>query len=384
MKLLIWCELGTGGIADYAHDQAAALSDRGIDVELLCPPSFMKGRTFSYAVSPILQDLRPSSPSSSRALRAWRLTRGILANAQRVAAEISAHRPHAVLTHFSEYLAPFWAWRMRRLQRTGIHFCSVLHDPVRNHVVGPAWWHARSVNAAFGFLQTVFVHTREAMPVPKEVEVRWIPHGVYPFPPPTRARTEVRRELEVPEGAKLLTSFGYVRDNKNLDLIIQAIADLPSLYLIVAGSEQGGGNRPLTFYQELARQLGCADRCRWLNRFLSADETANLMNACDLALLVYSRSFVSSSGALGVTTNYQLPCLISSGSRTTEILVRQYSIGVWVKPDDCQAIYAGLLEWMRGDLQPNWAGYAHDNSWARNAELVEMSIRAALNARVDA
>lgn len=376
MKLTIWSELAKGGIADYAHDQAAALAARGIDVEMLCPPSFMAGREFSYAAKPVLRDLRPASRSNSRLVRARHLASGLVVNARTVAAHIGARNPDAVLTHFSEYLAPLWAWRMRRLRQRGISFHSVLHDPVRDHVVGPCWWHKQSVRDAFSFLDTAFVHTRETVPVPPHVKVEWVPYGIHPFPEPSRTRAAVRDELAIPQDAKLLTSFGYIRDNKNLDLIIRAIAQLPDVYLLVAGSEQAGGNRPVAYYQTLAEELGCADRCRWLIRFVSATETADLMSASDLSLLVYSRSFVSSSAALGVTTNYRLPCLMSSGSATTEAMVRDYQLGVWVEPDSADSIRAGLLQWLAGGLHPDWEGYGRDHSWARNAAIVDETIRA--------
>lgn len=375
MKLTIWSELAKGGIADYAHDQAAALAARGLDVEMLCPPSFLEGRSFTYPVKPVLRDLRPVNRSESRLVRAWHLIAGLLANARTVAEHVARREPQAVLTHFSEYMAPLWAWRMRRLRARGISFHSVLHDPVRDHVVGPGWWHARSVRAAFGFLDTAFVHTRERVPVPSDVTVMWVPYGIHPFPDASRDRPTVRRELDIPDTAKLLTSFGYIRDNKNLDLIIRAIASLPDLYLLIAGSEQAGGNRPVAYYQALAEELGCADRCRWLIRFVSAEETADLMSASDLSLLVYSRSFVSSSAALGVTTNYRLPCLISSGSKTTEEMVRDYQLGVWVEPDSADSIRIGLQQWLAGDLEPDWEGYSREHSWARNAEIVDGRLR---------
>jgi len=381
MKLTIWSELTKGGIADYAHDQAAALAARGIEVEMLCAPGFLVGRNITYSSKPVLRDLRAGPPSGSRLVRGLRLAWGILANARQVAQAIDARRPDAVLTHFSEYLSPLWAWRMRRLRRLGVSFHSVLHDPVRDYVVGPRWWHRFSVAEAFSYLETAFVHTREALSMPAGVKIVWVPYGIHPFPAPSRSPADVRHELAIPPDAKLLTSFGYIRDNKNLDLVIRVIAELPELYLVVAGSEQAGGNRPLAVYQALSEELGCADRCRWLNRFISPSETADLMTASDLSLLVYSRSFVSSSAALGVTANYRVPCLISSGNKTTEAIVREFQLGVWVEPDSVEAIRSGLAEWLAGGLRPDWEGYGREHSWARNAAIVQETIAAANPAR---
>jgi glycosyltransferase involved in cell wall biosynthesis len=263
------------------------------------------------------------------------------------------------------------------VRRRGVKMLSVLHDPVRDYVVGPAWWHALSIRQAYSFLDTALVHTRDSVPVPADVQVTWVPYGIHPYPPAERSRDVVRAELGIPAEARLITSFGYIRDNKNLDLVLRAMADMPDLYLLVAGSEQAGGNRPMSFYRDLATELGCDDRCRWLNRFVSTAEAADLMNASDLSLLVYARSFVSSSAALGVTANYRLPSLVSNGSNTIEAMVKQYRLGIWVEPDSVEAIRQGLREWLAGDLVPDWEGYSRDHSWVRNAAIVHETIQAA-------
>lgn len=370
MKLTIWSELAQGGMADYAHVQATALAAQGVDVEMLCPPRFTAGRSFTYCVKPLLRDLRPANAGATRLVRAMRIVRGLLTNAKIVAHEVARRHPDAVLTHFSEYLAPLWAWRMRRLKRRGVRFLSVLHDPVRDHVVGPGWWHALSVREAWSFLDVALVHTHDRLPVPKPVKVVWVPHGPYPFPPPRRSRAEVRRELGIPQSAIVLIAFGYIRDNKNLDLAIQAISDLPQVHLIVAGSEQAGGNKPVSAYQRLAAEAGCSDRCRWLTRFIDEEEAADLVSASDLSLLAYSRSFKSASGALAVTAHYKVPCLISNGSLSNRDEIERYMLGVWVDPDSASAIARGLRRWLTQPSTPDWEGYARDHSWTRNAEIV--------------
>lgn len=374
MKLVIWAELARGGIADYAHDQANALADRGIDVELLCAPSFLNGRECRYTARPILRDLRPADASKSRWLRAANLIHGLLFNARTVAAAVKKAKPDVLLTHFGEYMAPLWAAQFRQIRAEGIRIYTILHDPVRNHVVGPKWWHNRSVAAAYSFIDGVFVHSRESVPVPDGIAVRFVPHGVFSYPKPSRSRAEVRRMLGIGDEVPLLISFGFIRDNKNLDLVIQAMAELPEIELLIAGSEQLGGNRPVSYYRDLAGSLGCQDRCHWLIRFLNDEEVADLICASDLSLLVYSKDFVSSSATLGMTVNYRKPCLISSGSDTTQGIVEETSIGIWVEPDSLAAIRVGLQKWLNGDLNPDWEKYTAENSWERNAEIIHEAI----------
>ena len=122
----------TGGIADYAHDQANALADLGCDIEMLCTVGFAEGRQARYRLRPELAEDLPEHRSSSRLVRRLRLSRSILHNASVMARVIEKERHRHVLMHFSEYLAPLWAPRLRRLQAQGVTFGSVLHDPVRD------------------------------------------------------------------------------------------------------------------------------------------------------------------------------------------------------------------------------------------------------------
>lgn len=376
MKLCIFSELSRGGIADYAHEQATALRDRGIEVTLMCAPEFLLTRQPRYEVVPILQELRPLEGKRSGLRRKAALVTGIVANANTLADDVKVRRYDAVLTHFGEYLAPLWAWKMRRLRAEGISFYSVLHDPVRDYIVGPRWWHERSVMEAYSFLDGVFVHSIERAHIPDHVAVEWIPHGIFNYPSPKLGRTSVRQALGLPLEKKIITAFGYIRDNKNLDLVIRALTDLPDIHLVVAGTEQGGGNKTLDFYRDLATDLGVANRCHWFNRFISSEETADLLSASDLSVLTYSSDFLSASAALGMSANYRLPCLISSGSSTTRQLVDDYRIGVWVEPDDVDAIRQGLRKWLAEGIQPRWEAYSFEQSWARNAEIIQQKIEA--------
>jgi glycosyltransferase involved in cell wall biosynthesis len=382
MNLVIFSELSQGGIADYTHDQASALAARGLDVTVLCSPVYLEGReTAGYEAVPLLKELRADAQRRARALRRTKLGLGIIHNVGALCEYLKRNSDSDVLTHFSEYLAPLWAWRLRRFTGDRSKFHTILHDPVRNYRVGPRWWHEWSVREAFSMMSTAFVHTKDIVDVPAHVRTVSIPYGIHAYPKPRNPRNELRQVLGIGQDKKLVTAFGYIRDNKNLDLLIEAIRDMPDIYLLVAGPEQGGGNRSIAFYKDLALKFGCGDRCLWMTKFLNSEDTADVLSASDLSALAYSRSFVSSSAALSVTTNYRVPCLVSGGSKSTESLIRRYNLGIWVEPDSAEAIKAGLLTWRHQGISPDWEAYTHENSWAINAKLVHQALLAAAERR---
>ena len=379
MKITTFIDVSTGGIADYAHAQASALVARGVDVEMLCPPEFTQGKEAAYRTITSMLDWRRNFGRGGvgQARRAW----GLIGNFRKLAKHAAANPSDAILTHFSEHLAPLWAPRMNRLRERGTIFATVLHDPVRDYRVGPKFWHEKSVQDAFSILDLAFIHTLDPITIPGGATVKWIPHGVYDFPEPITSRETVRRKLGVPEDAMLTVAYGYLRDNKNLDLGIEAIACMPDIHLLVAGREQGGSNRPFSYYKHLAERLGCADRVHWLNRFISPEETADILSASDVLLLTYSRSFVSWSGVLSLAARYRLPAIVSGGTNTLGAMVEKFHTGVSVQPDSVVAIQHGLKAWKEYRGRQDWDGYLAKMSWDRNAELVEAYISELLNNR---
>src|SRR5690606_36236341 len=134
-------------------------------------------------------------------------------------------------------------------------------------------------------------------------------HGPYSFPETKLNQREIRESLNLPEKAIVLLFFGHIRDSKNLDLVLDILADFPGVHLMVAGKEQSGGQRPAAFYQERARRNLIADRCHWAIRHIPDDEVSFFFKAANFLLLPYSARFRSASGVLNASIQFRLPCL---------------------------------------------------------------------------
>ena len=373
--LLVFCTADHGGLADYAHAQAEALAARGHAVLLLAPPGF-PFRSTRYQRRTL-----PRVPCRVRRLR-WlqRLATAATILSQQAALNhtIAATGARRVLfTTYSEYLAPLWAWRLHRWARRGVRFAAVVHDPVRDFVVGPRWWHRLSIAQGYSFLAVTLVHapiqldTASRRPAPRTV---LIPHGPYRYPSSQASAQHVRQGLAVPPDATLLLSFGHIRDSKNLDLVLQAMVGVPRIWLQVAGPEATAGQQPSDHYRQLAQRLGVAGRCRWQIGYQSPEQVAELFTAADGVVLSYSARFRSASGVMHLAAHYRKPVLASAGSSALVEDVRRFRLGVVVPPDDPVALEGGLRRFLSEPLQPDWEVYARANSWDRNAQLVAQAM----------
>jgi glycosyltransferase involved in cell wall biosynthesis len=373
--LLVFCTADHGGLADYAHAQAEALADQGHRVLLLAPAGFPSHSQLYQRLALPTSHCRSGSPR-------WRQQLATAFTILRQQAALHRAIKHTgvrtvLLTTYSEYLAPLWAWRLRCLQRRGVRFAAVVHDPVRDFVVGPRWWHRLSIAQGYSFLDVAFVHAPiqlDTVSPQPQLRTQLIPHGPYSYPTSNFSVPELRQCLAIPAEAKLLLSFGHLRDNKNLDLILQALVQLPEVWLLVAGPEATAGQRPSAHYCQLAEHLGVAQRCRWQIGYQSAQQVADHFGVCDAVVLTYSSQFRSASGVMHLAAHYRKPVIASAGASALLDAVRTFGLGVVVEPDQVEPLVAGIHRLLIDPPPADWQGYGQANSWDRNADLVAQAL----------
>jgi glycosyltransferase involved in cell wall biosynthesis len=382
MRVLIHCPDCEGGLLEYSRHQAEALAATNQCVVMWqAPESVPAPRGVSRVASVARAKRAAGRPKAQRAVDFVFDTLGSYKSLSR---EIERRQPDAVLlSAWSEYFAPLWVPRLRRWRARGVRFGAVIHDPVRDFVRGPMWWHRYSVRQAYSFLDVAFTHDAKALDtcgstaVFKTVEV---PHGPYPVPDGSAEKEVLRRELGIPEDAEVMLSFGHIRDAKNLDRIIAAMPLLPKAHLLVAGREQSGGQKPVSVYRDLASALGVSERCHWCTDYIPNDEVWKYFRASDLLLLVYSQKFRSASGVLNVNSQFCLPVIASAGGGPLLNAVERYGLGVIIPNTEASSIAEAFPRAFgsRGE----WERFTKENGWSANAECVKRAFEEVLCGRL--
>jgi glycosyltransferase involved in cell wall biosynthesis len=276
------------------------------------------------------------------------------------------------MASYAEYLSPFWVWPHLFLSRLwGQIYAANLHDPVRDYQVGPAWWHHLSVHLAYLPLRFGLAHQRlsSLSPVPAHVEVFEAPVGIYDLTESSDDPVEIRKRWQAPPGMKVFLAFGFIRDNKNLDLIIRALADHPNAFLAVTGRAQSTKDRPVAFYIKLAEELGVSARIRFSDEFVPDEKMAGYFTAADFIILTYGASFRSQSGVLNLAARARRPVLASAGPSPLQDSVKKFSLGIFVEPDSLSALTDGMGALLRdGIAEPRWEDYEAYASWQVNAK----------------
>ena len=362
----------SGGLFEYARYQADALQLTGVKVFCLVAPAVLNASMVGVEMIHCLCD--PLKSDGGLIWRKIKMLGGILWNFFALAWQIIQLNPDLVLLDsYCEYLAPIWVWPHWILARIfGVRYAANLHDPVRNYVVGPLWWHRWSVKIGYWFLDFILVHNAlpETSLVPKRIRVIQVPHGLLEIKGLSVNASEIRQRWGVKPGQKVFLSFGYVRDGKNLDLSIRALVDVPDAFLVVAGSVASSKDKDFDDYRELSARLGVLERCHFVEGFVVENELKQYFEGADFVLLTYSSTFHSQSGVLNIAAKARKPVLASAAPGPLIEAVKKFQLGFVVEPDSFSSITIGMQELIEVPMTSRWEDYEEAASWSLNAQRI--------------
>lgn len=199
-------------------------------------------------------------------------------------------------------------WACRRL---GLRVAHTVHN-ILPHEEAPG---ARAVyESVYRNSDWLLVHSQQTRSEMEELfpeygsKVILVRHGLYTmYPQASEGKSELRKKLGIPAEKTAMLFFGGIRPYKNIDAVLGAMADerCRDMVLVVAGSESGyadlvpGDRRGRT--RRRAAELGIADRVLLINPPFDLGKTAELMEATDVLLLPYRKSYGSGLLLLGLT-----------------------------------------------------------------------------------
>ena len=142
-----------------------------------------------------------------------------------------------------------------------------------------------------------------------------IPHPIYDIFGSKKDKTEAREKLGLPQDKKLILYFGYIRDYKGLDLLIDSLKLLPDdVHLIIAGESYSGFSQ---YHQQIEKQ-GLQSRTHIFNRYIKDEEISLFYSAADVAGLTYKSA--TQSGVTGIAIHFNLPLVVTNVGGLTEMV----------------------------------------------------------------
>jgi D-inositol-3-phosphate glycosyltransferase len=175
------------------------------------------------------------------------------------------------------------------------------------------------------------------------------PHPLYDNFGEAIEKTTAYEKLGLSKSGKYMLFFGFIRDYKGLDLLLQAMTDKRitdlNVKLIVAGEFHGNAN----YYSDLIRQLGIEDKLVLRTEFIPNSEVRNYFCAADIVVQPYKHA--TQSGVTQICYHFDKPMLVTNVGGLPEI-VPHGKVGYVVAPQP-KEIADSIVDFYENDREYN-------------------------------
>ncbi|MBW6489825.1 MAG: glycosyltransferase [Lentimicrobium sp.] len=318
-----------GGITTFNERLAKAFLDRGDEVIIytfsLQYPSFLFPGTTQYSTEPPPEGLDIRVRINSVNPINWITS----------AWEIAKSRPDlAIFRFWIPFMAPclgsiarILKWRTKRKVRI-----VAITDNIIPHERRPGdrllvKYFTRSVDAFVAMSGSVL---KDLSMFDQEKPKKYFPHPLYDNFGDIISKKSAKELLRLDENYGYLLFFGFIRDYKGLDLLLQAMS-LPKLKnlkikLLVAGEFYGNEEK----YHRLIQELNISDRLELRTQFIPNNNVNKYFCACDIVVQPYKNA--TQSGVTQIAYHFGKPMITTNVGGLSE-MVADGKVGYVVEPE---------------------------------------------------
>jgi glycosyltransferase involved in cell wall biosynthesis len=192
-----------------------------------------------------------------------------------------------------------------------------------------------------------------------------LPHPLYDHFGAKTDTHKAQEKLRLPKNKKILLYFGYIRDYKGLDILIESMSMLPDDYHLVLAGESYGD---FSGYDQLITTYGVREKITVINRYIPDTEVALLFSAADVCVLPYKSA--TQSGVTAISLHFELPLIVTNVGGLKE-LVQHGKTGLLVERPEAGAVAGQVLSFFSEHGSTNFASNIRELktelSWSRFA-----------------
>lgn len=303
-----------GGLASFNERLARAFQERGDRVIIytfsLQYPSFLFPGKTQYSSDPAPEDLDIRVKINSINPFNW----------IKVGRQIRKHRPDLLLAKFwLPFMGPCLGTILRRGKTKKTKAVSIIDNIIPHEKrLGDTVLAKYFVKAVDAFVVMSRSVEKDMEQFTRSQPVRYIPHPIYDNYGEMVKKMEAVNHLQLDPKFSYLLFFGFIRDYKGLDLLLQAMADdrirkLP-LKLIVAGEYYANEEK----YLELIKKLDIPDQLELRTDFIPNSEVRYYFGAADMVVQPYKSA--TQSGISQLAYHFEKPMIVTKVGGLPEIV----------------------------------------------------------------
>ena len=223
-----------------------------------------------------------------------------------------------------------------------------------------------------GFIVMSDAVLNDLLSIKPEAKYLRVNHPVYDHFPAPINQGKAQKQLGLDSSKKTILFFGFIRDYKGLDLLIQAMEELDDSYqLVIAGEVYGSFDK----YQLLIDQAKAKNRIALFNKYIGDDDVAVYFSASDVCVLPYKSA--TQSGITSISNHYNLPIIATNVGGLKETIHHEKT-GLIVENADSSEIAITIKEYFdknyKSVFAANIALEKAENSWENfGKKLIEFS-----------
>jgi glycosyltransferase involved in cell wall biosynthesis len=347
-RLLMIEQGGRGGVADYTAELVAALAGEGWTVTLATAADHCYGQIDGVTVRAVFHYVRGHS-RLARAARARGLGKPI--NGLRFLAAL----PRLTRLAAAADVVHSQGWEIPQIGLPAVACLRLTGTPVVHTEHGTfdrtsAFQRTRRLvrKLVARLAARTIVHTQADVALINYVagdRIVVIPHGEYgglARSGGAAERAAARAALGLADDLPATLMFGQLRTDKGLDDLVEAVAQVPSLHLLIGGQDIGG------LAAVRARLDVLAGRVTVREGFLDMSQTAELFAATDTVALPYRQA--SQSGVLLLAYGFARPVIVYPAGGMVEAVIDGETGWICAAPDP-SALAAALSASVRAGAE---------------------------------
>ncbi len=172
-----------------------------------------------------------------------------------------------------------------------------------------------------------------------DAKVKLLPHPLYDHFGDIQDKTESRKKLGISEDKKTILFFGFIRDYKGLDILIEAFGNLDESYqLVIAGEVYGNFDKYDTQIDKLPNKQNVHKHVK----YISDNDVRDYFSAADVCVLPYKSA--TQSGITGISYHFETPMIATDVGGLAEIIHHEKT-GLIVKTPAADVLRQGLIDY---------------------------------------
>ena len=355
-----------GGLAAFNESLAYALQAAGHQVELITftlqyPGFLFPGKT-QYSDDPAPEDLVIHRKINSVNPFNW-LTVGW---------ELRQQYADVIITAFwLPFMGPSLGSILRFVSSAKTRRIGLIHNIIPHESRPGDRLFSRYFTSASDAFMTLSSSVAKELKEFSQAPVRTSPHPVYDSYGDPVSKEEARAKLRLESDAQYLLFFGFIREYKGLDLLLEALADerlrAANVQLILAGEYYGNEAK----YEALIDEFGIRDRVVSHTRFVSNEEIRYFFGAADLVVQPYRTA--TQSGISQLAYHFEKPMIVTRVGGLPEIV--PHGRAGYVIDQDPGELANAVIDFYQNEREQDFqAGLREQKgrfSWAGFVEVLE-------------